>query len=1035
MMIALVLAPLLTLAQAPRLAVAGRQTNGWLYVQGSAETNHVYTLSGSPDLIDWQPAAVLLHVPFEFADAAAAQLPVRFYRMTTSPRSPNNDWENQTRLSGDPFFSASDSSVRWIKFAILVDEPHRVYFQDSGKYLFHYDFATARLAPFRGMTPEEFAQVSVHPANQQVILGAVLCPNAEFVPEYGIQFVGHEPYPPETIVKLFELVKSTVNAGSAVRTYYMPTYDQARSAEANKAYFEQRGILLDSVERWLKGANAQCYAFGWALGPLQFVPAAEITAAYADGRLRHDDILLTDAVPAEVPFVSGIITLTPATPNSHVAILARSYEVPFVYFTDPTGRERIRQMVGREIILRSTQRDNRAEAKVLDVEGLLEPAFRSEILALKGPKQLSITPKARYGASSAPAESLMPGDIQYFGGKAANFGLLRRAIPTNSPEAIAFSFDLWDDFLDQRLATGQTLRQEIAARLAGYRYPPNVLALRASLAEVRTLITKTARFTPQQQQAIIAGLVDFNRQRKIRFRSSTNVEDAEQFTGAGMYDSFSGCPADDLDDDTHGPSGCDPTEPEERGVFRAIQKVYASFYNENAFLERLRFGLDEAQLGMGLLVHYSFPDEIEMANGVATLRAGRFTSDFAYSADLVTQVGAVSVTNPDGTTQPETVHADQTRAFAPFVFTVEQRSSLVPLGETVLSWHTDYRNLMNLLTSVSAAYGQINSNKSSFLLDFEYKKVQPGQLIVKQVREVPGPPNNNSFTPILITEPIRFEVAQEQTALEPSGASGIFAIHRLKSKWQLQTRNILMTASNLTASFYTSAEMEFLDAGEVRQLTGRPEQWPNAWHSGVSDGWSVGSGTNRRDFTLDIWIEPFDLPTGNLPVSLSDFQVRLTAIYATPQDGVQTESVFLVPTPTLTVEYPIESVSISTNGVSIVATVYRQKGKPGLCAPTFAAFKETQIAGLTSQPIVLRDYYAQTRMFRWGAHNGWDDFLFEPHLDRRLSPALLEELRTANIRFIRFYVPQEVFAGGDCRAGSPTKIRLIGWDGALRDVN
>jgi len=81
--------------------------------------------------------------------------------------------------------------------------------------------------------------------------------------------------------------------------------------------------------------------------------------------------------------------------------------------------------------------------------------------------------------------------------------------------------------------------------------------------------------------------------KKIRFRSSTNVEDAGNFSGAGLYDSFSGCLADDLDEDNLGPSICDPRKPKERGAIRAIKKVLASFYNENAFLERLRHDIDE----------------------------------------------------------------------------------------------------------------------------------------------------------------------------------------------------------------------------------------------------------------------------------------------------------------------------------------------------------------------------------------------------------------------------------------------------------
>ena len=138
----------------------------------------------------------------------------------------------------------------------------------------------------------------------------------------------------------------------------------------------------------------------------------------------------------------------------------------------------------------------------------------------------------------------------------------------------------------------------------------------------------------------------FNPRRNIRFRSSTNVEDAEQFTGAGLYDSYSGCLMDDMDGDTAGPCQCDPAETKERGVFRAIQKVYASFYNDDAYLERLMHRVDETQVAMGVLVHHSFPDEEEMANGVATPTYTFTIYSTNVTGDMVTQLGADSVTNP-----------------------------------------------------------------------------------------------------------------------------------------------------------------------------------------------------------------------------------------------------------------------------------------------------------------------------------------------------------------------------------------------------
>src|SRR5262249_47553000 len=152
---------------------------------------------------------------------------------------------------------------------------------------------------------------------------------------------------------------------------------------------------------------------------------------------------------------------------------------------------------------------------------------------------------------------------------------------------------------------------------------PNIAGLKQDLAAIRSMITGTARFTDPQKQTIIAALKVFDQGRNIRFRSSTNVEDSEQFTGAGLYDSYSGCLEDDLDNANVGPSHCDPTEKNERGVFRAIQKAYASFYNDNAYIERLRHRIDESTVGMALLVHHSAPDDTELANGVATIQVDR----------------------------------------------------------------------------------------------------------------------------------------------------------------------------------------------------------------------------------------------------------------------------------------------------------------------------------------------------------------------------------------------------------------------------
>ncbi|MBI2927008.1 MAG: hypothetical protein HYY24_15040 [Verrucomicrobia bacterium] len=1015
----------------PRLSILPPTAHGWRRVDAGAVPDAVITLQASSDLKTWTPIAVTHEGLIALADPASAQVAGRFYRAIARTRTAGDDFKNQVFLPGDAFVSSptfGSDEPRWIKFAILTSEPTRVFFQDTAMYLFHYDFATARLDAFKGMPRAAFDEVALHPANQQVVLGAVLYPplfpDAQPPPEFGIQFVGLEPYPPETVARLFDLVEATVAGPPSAQAFYIPTFEQTASAQENRAFFESRGIQLSSGDHWAAGDS--CYSIGWALGRLTFIPAAEIDAAYADDRLRPTDILLTDGVPAEVPFVAGIISITPATPNSHVAILARSYGVPFVYFVNPSDRGRIRQLAGREVIVRVSPGFRSCEAKVFDVEGQLAPSFRSDLLALKVPPPIALTPKQRLGKISASTDGLTPADIKYFGGKAANYGFLRRTIPQHSPVALALSLDLWDDFLDQTLPGGKTLRQEIHERLSRHSYPPDLAALRADLASIRALFRQTAQFTPAQEEAIKAALTIFEPSRNIRFRSSTNVEDTDTFTGAGLYESFSGCLADDTDADTAGPSLCDPTEANERGVFRAIRRVYASFYNDNAFLERLRHGVNEDQVGMAVLVHHSSPDDLELANGVATVTP----SDFSDQAELVTQLGAVSVANPDSAARPEVVHVNKYE-FGTFT-DLRQHSGLVQLGASVMDWDKDYLDLSKLLFAVADAYQTHFPQKRNPVLDFEYKKLKPGVLQVKQVREIPQPDATASIVPFLLNEPTDYCVFQ--------GEHGeVLANHRLKCRWALATQNVRLTAAALAQSFYAASNLEYHEAGQIKTLAGALPAWPNASHgfSGLTteDRWSFGAGPSQRTYELRTTLPQLKVSPAESPLfTVRDFELELAVTYATPvpiigfegaPSTTKEESVRLAPCPAPEDARILTTrVLTSPRGVRVETDFYWPIPPTGAVAGYTAPlvrFEETRIAGLTTQPIVLRGYYSQT--YHPFHHNFAEELVFEPRLEPGLPAATLDELNRANIQLVHGWWAFE-----------DTRLTILGLDGKVRPV-
>jgi hypothetical protein len=302
------------------------------------------------------------------------------------------------------------------------------------------------------------------------------------------------------------------------------------------------------------------------------------------------------------------------------------------------------------------------------------------------------------------------------------------------------------------------------------------------------------------------------------------VEDSESFSGAGLYDSYSGCLLDDLDGDTVGPSACDPTETGERGVFRAIRRVYASFYNDNAYLERLRLGVDEAIVGMAVLVHHSTPDEIELANGVATLKS--YPTSLPYlDGKLVTQLGAVSVANPDGTAVPEEVTVVIYRPGNQPELNLTRYSSLLPRGDFVIGWDQEYRQLLDLMLTVQDAY-RSNVVSAGSTLDFEYKKVEPGRLEIKQVREVPEQ-DASSVTAYLLNQDTEFVVFQGYYA-------PLWATHRMKSRWILNTPNMQMTAGNLAGGIYSEMHIEHLDGANVVELSGPVSSFPQSFATNES---------------------------------------------------------------------------------------------------------------------------------------------------------------------------------------------------------
>ena len=214
----------------------------------------------------------------------------------------------------------------------------------------------------------------------------------------------------------------------------------------------------------------------------------------------------------------------------------------------------------------------------------------------------------------------------------------------------------------------------------------------------------------------------------VRFRSSSNAEDALSFSGAGLYDSTSACLADERDGDDVGPSRCDADKDAKRTVTRAIGKVWASLWKMEAYEERTWYGMDHTMAQMGILVNTRTKNE--QANIVAF--SGNPTADDDRTL-VNAQVGELDVVSAEPGVFPEKNLLEVENQVVEAIIRVNH-SSEKPHG-----WVLSDEQLEEL----GARFSEIEANypidesippNTTLLLDTEWKVTSEGQLIIKQIR-------------------------------------------------------------------------------------------------------------------------------------------------------------------------------------------------------------------------------------------------------------------------------------------------------------
>ena len=522
---------------------------------------------------------------------------------------------------------------------------------------------------------------------------------------YTLEFSVADNIKSDEIKKFHKRIINHFRLASEIKLFINTNRMQSISSSLN-------GIKTISADDIYKGQSIQVLNQKESYGKLVFIDANDIEAK----NVKAQDIVVIKGTPKELPPIAGLITTDFQTPLSHITILCQNRGTPIIALKKAWSDSLLRSFEDQPVYFKVKQDSfELKESDLKQVESFWNKK-RNEIQMISLYRDSSIK-------EILPIELVNKNSINIVGGKAANFGELKKIIgqlDLNSkiPEgafAIPFYFYLEHIKVNK---IDSVINQFISSNMQG----TDDKEIREFLSTVRHQII-SAQINPDLIKDI-EKIVSKGEFKRIRFRSSTNAEDIEGFNGAGLYDSKTGI----LDND-------------DKSFAMAIKKVWASAWNYKAFMERKYFGIDQKTIAMGVLCHRSFPNE--KANGVVITK-NLYRNNYRGFV-INAQFGETSVVNPpDGITCEQMIcYSDKNDSFYGKKNIVEylSYSNILPDSiDQVLS-----TNEVTLLTSeisqIKKLYYDKFHKKSSndsyynYGLDLEFKVVGLArQLYIKQIR-------------------------------------------------------------------------------------------------------------------------------------------------------------------------------------------------------------------------------------------------------------------------------------------------------------
>jgi hypothetical protein len=623
--------------------------------------------------------------------------------------------------------------VRSTKYLVPAKANARLapLFMNASEHELHREFLLQVFPQlFAGLTTKDYLELLFDPTRREYYAGAVTSyrtPKAQI--ELGFTLAGDPSTTGSTTCDDVRRVREVLRARlPACELYAVP------SDREQQGFFPDCGVpVIDPAQ-----VEYEVYHPAAAFGRVRRLHASELQPAVEAATIGFQDILILENAPSDIEtVVSGIVSGERQAPLSHLAVRSASRGTPNCYLQDAYGY--LESWQDQLVRLECAPEGLQVRAATSDEARAYWDRLKPAPVAIADPDRDFVDLISLDEIAVETSDERAQG-MARFGAKGRNLAWLRQELdPKLTPRGFVVPVAHYLRFIETNqwsvdLGDGMA-PHSFAETLSTWQADPSFqsdAALRRekllALQDAFKAADCDAELVDRVGQVMVQSFGDAKS--GARFRSSSNAEDGAYFNGAGLYDSFTGCYADDTDTDETGPSACDPSESNERGVCRALRKVWASLFNPKAYDERAFYGIDASRVAMAVLVNER--SGTEDANMVAFSSNPLSRGDARYLVNA--QVGELPVVSPQPGMWPE---QDLLSLEDGKVVKIERAlgSSQLPDDEHVVS-DEQLSELGGYLSQIAAAYPfDIEAPKGhTLLLDTEWKLMPDGTLRVKQVR-------------------------------------------------------------------------------------------------------------------------------------------------------------------------------------------------------------------------------------------------------------------------------------------------------------